>query len=107
MMTPTVDNKVNSNVNLIDNSSSHPSANRTGWAKAGDAAPAPTIMAEKKRGSQTRILSHKGNKKARRTHIVQTRDTTLGRDISEEDQSRVNSQSDMNVTPQRRDYMRS
>ena len=64
-------------------------------------------MTEKKRGSQTRILSHDGNKKARQTHRSQTRDTPLGRDISDEDQSRVTSQSDMNVTPQRREYMRS
>ena len=31
----------------------------------------------------------------------------LERDISEEDQIRVTSHSDMNVTPQRREYMRS
>ena len=39
------------------------------------------------------------NKKARRTHSAQTRDMLLG--------SRVTSQSDMKVTPQRRKYMRS
>ena len=47
-MTPTADNKVNSNVNPIDNSSSQPGTNRAGQAKAGDVVPAPTIMATKK-----------------------------------------------------------
>ena len=98
-MTPTAYNEVNV---LIYNRSSHPGANRTGRSKARDTAPAPTIMAEKKRGSQTRLLSHDGNKKLRRTHRDQTRDTTLDRDISDEDQIRVTSQADMNVTPQSR-----
>ena len=64
-------------------------------------------MATKKRGSQTRLLPHDGNRKLRRTHRAQTRDTTLGGDIYDEDQSSVTSQSDMNVTPHRRGYMRS
>ena len=106
-MTSTADNEVNGYVNIIDNSSLHPVANRTGRVKARDAALAPTIMATKKQGIQMRLLSHDGNRKARRMHRAQTRDTTLGRDIYEEDQSRVTSQLDMNVTPQKRGYMRS
>ena len=105
-MNPTADNEVNGYTNILDNSSLHPGANRTGQVKAGDVAPAPTIMATKKRGSQTRLLPHDGNIKARRTHRAQTRDMTLGGDIDDEDQSRETLQSDMNVTPQRRGYMR-
>ena len=63
-MTLTADNKVNGNLNLIDNSSSHLGANSTGRAEAGDAALAPTIITNKKLRSQTRLPSHEGNKKA-------------------------------------------
>ena len=80
-MTPTEDNKVNGYANHVDNSSLHPGANRTGRVKAGEAAPAPTRMATKKRGSQTRLLPHDDNRKARQTHRSKMRDSTLGRDI--------------------------
>ena len=124
-MTLTADNEVNGYANNVDNSSSHPSANRTGRVKSGEAA--PTTMTTKKWGSQTRLLPHDNNRKARQMHRDQTRDMTLGRDIYDEDQvtsppnglthhdtstgvidqDRVTSQSDMNVTPKRRGYMRS
>ena len=55
-MTSTADNEVNGYANIVDNSSSHPGANRTWRVKAGEAgeaAPAPTIVATKKRGIQT------------------------------------------------------
>ena len=55
-MTPTTDNKVNGNVNFIENSSLHPGAIRTGQAKAEDAASAPTIMAEKNREAKRDFL---------------------------------------------------
>ena len=64
----------------------HPGASRTGRVKDGEAAPAPTITATKKRGIQTRILPHSDHRKARRTHRAQTRDTNLERDNSSEDQ---------------------
>ena len=126
-MTLTADNEVNGYANNVDNSSLHLGANRTGQVKAGEAAPAPMIMTMKKRGSQTRLLPHDENRKARRTHRSQTRYTTLGREVYDEDQcttspnglthhntstgvidrDQVTSQSDMNVTPQRRGYIRS
>ena len=106
-MTPTADNEENGYTNNIDNSSLHTGANWAGRAKSGDAAPAPTLMARKKRVSQTILLSQDINKKARQTHISQTRDTLLGRDSSDKYQSRVTSKSDMNFTPQKREYMRS
>ena len=56
-MTPTEDTEENGYTNNIDNSSSHTGPNWTGRAKSGDAAPAPTRMAKKKMGIQTRILS--------------------------------------------------
>ena len=127
MMIPTVDKEVNDYANNVDNIFSHPVASRTGQVKAGEAAAAPTIRATRKRGIQTIIHPHDDNRKARRTHRAQTRDTTLGRYTSSEDQGatspnglahhdtstgvndqdRVTSQSDMNVTPQIRGYMRS
>ena len=106
-MTPTADNEVNGSANIVDNSSLHSGANRTGKIKAGDAAPAPMIMATKNQESQMIFLPHDDNRKSRRMTRAQTRDITLGGDIYDEDQSRVTSQLDMNVTPQRRGYMRS
>ena len=50
-MTPTADTEVNGYTKNIDNSSFHTGAKWMKRAKAGDAAPAPAIMAEKKRGS--------------------------------------------------------
>ena len=76
-MTLTADIEVNGYADIIDNSSLHPGANRTGQTKAGDAAPTPTIMAEKKRVRQTRIPSHDVNNKARQTHRFHKRDTML------------------------------
>ena len=99
MLTPTVDNEVKGYANIVYNSSLHPGANMTGRVKAGDVAPAPTIMATKQQGSQTRLLSHNGNRRARRTYRAYTRDMTLGGNINDEDQSRVTSQSDMKITP--------
>ena len=106
-MTLTANTEENSYTKNMDNISSHPGANRTGRVKTGGAAPAPTITTTKKRGNQTIFLPHDDNRKARRTHRAQTRDMTLGGDIYDEDQGKVTSQSDMNVTPQRRGYMRS
>ena len=62
-MTPTADTELHGNKNIIDNSPSHPGANWTGRAKAGDAAPTPTTRAKKKRESQARLLSTETNKK--------------------------------------------
>ena len=121
MMIPTADKEVNGYANNVDNSFSHPGASRTGRVKAGEAAPASTIRAMRKRGIQTRILPHDDNRKARRMHRAQTRETTLGRYTSSEDQGatspnglahhdmstgvidryRVTSQLNMNVTPHR------
>ena len=98
-MTPTAETELNGYTNIIDNIPSHPGANWTGQAKDGDAALTPTIRAKKKQESQPRLLLTDTSKKARRTLSAQTRDTLLG--------SRVTSQSDMKVTPQRRKYMRS
>ena len=86
MMIPTADNEVNGYVNNVDNSFSRPGASRTGQVKAGEAAPEPTIRATRKRGIKTRIHPHDDNIKARRTHKAHTRDTTLGRYTSSEDQ---------------------
>ena len=55
-MTPTADTDLHGYKNIIDNSPSHPGANWTGQAKAGDAAPTPTTRAKKKRESQARLL---------------------------------------------------
>ena len=84
-MTPSADNEVNSYANIVDNSSSHPGANKKGRVKAGEVVPAPTIMATKNRGSQTRLFPPDDNRKARRMHRAQRRDTKLGRDIYDED----------------------
>ena len=86
-MNLTADNEVNGYAKNVYISSLHPGTNRTGQVKAGKVAPAPTIMGTKKRGSQMRLLPHNDNRKARRTHTSQTRDTMLGRDIYDEDQS--------------------
>ena len=127
MMIPTADREVNGYANNVDNSFSYLGASWSGRVKDWEAAPAPTITATKKRGIQTRILPHRDYRKARQTHRAQTRDTNLGRDASSEDQGatsqnglahhdtstgvigrdRATSQSDMNVTPPRRWYMRS
>ena len=56
MMIPTTDKEVNGYGNNVDNSFLHLRASRTGQVKAGEAAPAPTIRATRKRGIQTRIL---------------------------------------------------
>ena len=125
MMIPTADKEVNGYANKVDNSFSHPGASRTGRVKSGEAAPAPTITATRKQGIQTIILPHNNNRKARQRCRAHTRHTTRGRYTSSEDQGatspnnlahhdtstgvidrdRVTSQSDMNVTPQRRGYM--
>ena len=127
MMIPTVDKEVNGYATNVDNSLPYLGASRTGRVKAGEAAPASTIKATRKQGIQTRIHPHDDNRKGRQTHRSQTRDTTLGRYTSSEDQGatspnglshhgtstgvidrdQVTSQSDMNVTPQRRGCMRS
>ena len=64
-MTLTADYEVNGYANNVDDSSSHPGVNRTGRVKAGEAAPVPTIMATKNQGSQTTLLPHDNNRKAR------------------------------------------
>ena len=53
-MTPPADNEVNGYADIVDNSSSHPGANMTGQVKAGEATPAPTIMATKKVGKSNK-----------------------------------------------------
>ena len=47
-MTPTADTELHGDKNIIDNSPSHPGANWTSQAKAGEAAPTPTTRAKKK-----------------------------------------------------------
>ena len=121
MMIPTTDKEVNGYVNNVDTTFSHLGASRTGRVKDGEAAPAPTITATKKRGIQTRILPHIVHRKARLKHRAQTRYTKLGKDTSSEDQGATSpnglayhytsacgigrdwgtSQSDMNVTTPR------
>ena len=80
-MTLTADNKVNSDVNLIDNSSLYLGANRTERAKAGVAAPAPTIMAEKN-GDAKRNFLHTTVTKKRDKRIESRRGTQLWVGIS-------------------------
>ena len=74
MMTLTVDKEVNGYANLIDNSSSHPGVNKTGRAKSGEAAPAPTIMAEKN-GESKRDFFHTAVTKNRDERIESRRGT--------------------------------
>ena len=80
-MTPTTDNEVNGYANLIDNSSSHPGVNKTGRAKSGEAAPAPTIMAEKN-GESKRDFFHTAVTKKRDERIEPRRETRRWVEIS-------------------------
>ena len=127
MLIQTEDKAVNGFTNNVDNSFSHPIASRTGRFKIWEAEPAPTIMATRKRGIQTRIITYSDCRKARRTQKAQRRVTKPGRDTSSEDQGatsqnglahhdttmgmmgqyQVTSKSAMNVTPPGRGYMRS